>query len=463
MSAELLDGLRSALGAAQVLTSELDAYRVDWRKKFHGEPLAVVRPGSTAEVAQVVKLCAAHGAPIVPQGGNTGMCGGAIADASGTQVVVALGRLNRIRDVDAIDNTMTVEAGCVLQSIQDAAAAHERLFPLSLGAEGSCQIGGNISTNAGGVNVLRYGNTRDLVLGLEVVLASGEVLDLMRSLRKDNTGYDLKQMFIGAEGTLGIVTAAVLKLFPLPRASTLAWAAVQSPAKALELLALLRGELGDAFTAFELMSAESVEMIARWFPDTPHPLAARSPWYVLIEASAAQDVVEAALGAALERAAITDVAIASSWAQARALWAMRDNVSEAQQHDGPNIKHDISVPISRVAAFVDDAVPRLLAAYPGSRPIVFGHLGDGNLHFNLSRPLPGDDHAAWQRETGAVNRIVHDAVARHRGSISAEHGLGQAKRDEIALYKPALEIDVMKRIKRVLDPQGLMNPGKLLP
>ncbi|HEX6705304.1 MAG TPA: FAD-binding oxidoreductase [Albitalea sp.] len=463
MSAALLDELRAAVGSSQVLTEGVEAYAVDWRGKFRGMPLAVVRPASTAEVAQVVRLCAAHRAAIVPQGGNTSMCGGPIPDTSGTQVVLSLARLNRIRAVDPIDNTMTVEAGCVLQQLQEAAAAMQRLFPLSLGAEGSCQIGGNIATNAGGVNVLRYGNTRDLVLGLEVVLASGEVLDLLRALRKDNTGYDLKQLFIGSEGTLGIVTAAVLKLFPQPGPATVAFAAVDDPDRALSLLALLRGELGDAFTAFELMSAASVEMIAKYFPGTPRPLARRSAWFVLLEASAAPERVESALAAALAQGLISDVALAGSEAQAQALWAMRDNISEAQQHDGPNIKHDISVPISHVGAFIAETLPLLEAAYPGSRPIVFGHLGDGNLHFNLSRPLDRFDDASWPRETGAVGRIVHDAVARHHGSISAEHGLGQAKREEIARYKSALELELMRRIKGVLDPQGLMNPGKVLP
>ena len=463
---------RALLGDAHVLTTDLAAYATDWRGKYTGAPLAVLRPADTAQVAASVRLCAEHGLAIVPQGGNTSMCGGATPDGSGQQVVISLGRLNRVRAIDPLNNTLTVEAGCILQSLQELAAEHDRLFPLSLGAEGSCQIGGNIATNAGGVQVLRYGNTRDLVLGLEVVLPDGQVLNLLRALRKDNTGYDLKHLFIGSEGTLGLITAAVLKLFPAPHSRAVAFAAFQTPQQALQLLGHMRGALGDRFTAFELMSDASVAMVRRYFPGTPALFAEPHPWQVLMEATdpgageGAQAALDAAFQGALEQAlemsVIDDVVIATSVAQAEELWAVRENISEAQQHDGQNIKHDIAVPVSGVAAFIEEVQPLLHAAYAGVRPIVYGHLGDGNLHFNVSRP-EGWTTPAWQAESDRVNAIVLDVVARYAGSFSAEHGLGQLKAHEMALYKNPLEIDVMRRVKAALDPQGLMNPGKLLP
>ncbi len=463
-----LDEARSLLGEAHVLTTDLAAYVTDWRGEFTGQALAVLRPADTAQVAAAVALCAAHGVPIVPQGGNTGMCGGATPDGSGSQVVLSLSRLNRVRAIDALNNTLTVEAGCVLQTIQALAFDHDRLFPLSLGAEGSCQIGGNIATNAGGVQVLRYGNTRDLVLGLEVVLADGQVLNLLRALRKDNTGYDLKHLFIGSEGTLGIITAAVLKLFPAPHAKAVAFAALASPQQALQLLGLMRGQLGDRFTAFELMSQASVAMVRQYFPATPALFDAPHPWHVLMQASDASDqpaldaAFQSALALALERGIIDDVVIATSEAQAHALWSVREHISEAQQRDGGNIKHDIAVPVSSVPAFIDEVLPLLQAAYTGVRPIVYGHLGDGNLHFNVSRPA-GWTTPNWQFEVDCVNKVVLDVVARYQGSFSAEHGLGQLKNHEMALYKAPLEVAVMRRVKQALDPQGLMNPYKLLP
>ena len=459
---------RALLGEAHVLTTDLAAYVTDWRGKFTGQPLAVLRPADTAQVAGAVKLCAAHGVPIVPQGGNTGMCGGATPDGSGAQVVLSLGRLNRVRAIDPLNNTLTVEAGCVLQTLQTLATEHDRLFPLSLGAEGSCQIGGNIATNAGGVQVLRYGNTRDLVLGLEVVLADGQVLNLLRALRKDNTGYDLKHLFIGSEGTLGIITAAVLKLFPAPHANSVAFAAMQTPQQALQLLGLMRGQLGDRFTAFELMSQASLGLVRQYFPATPALFSTPHPWHVLMQASDAgsQQALDAAfqsaLGVALEQGIIDDVVLATSEAQARGLWAVRENISEAQQIDGSNIKHDIAVSVSSVPAFVDEVQPLLHAVYSGVRPIVYGHLGDGNLHFNVSRPA-GWTTPEWQLETDCVNAIVLDVVSRYQGSFSAEHGLGQLKNHEMALYKTPLEVALMRRVKQALDPHGLMNPGKLLP
>jgi FAD/FMN-containing dehydrogenase len=363
---------------------------------------------------------------------------------------------------------MTVEAGCVLQTIQERAQAAGRLFPLSLGAEGSCQIGGNIATNAGGVQVLRYGNTRDLVLGLEVVLADGQVLDLLRGLRKDNTGYDLKQHFIGSEGTLGIITAATIKLYPAPACTSIAFAGVPSVSHAIELLHAMRAAMGERFAAFELMSRATVDMVMRYFPETPKALQTASPWYILMEAAdggeatALDAAMEAALGGAIEAGLIEDVALAASSLQAQALWQMRENVAEAQQRDGANIKHDIAVPISMISAFVDEVLPILEQAYPGSRPVVFGHVGDGNLHFNLSAPA-GWPIADWQAQTDAVNTLVHDVVTRYRGSISAEHGIGQLKRHELEIYKTPLELAVMWRIKDALDPKGIMNPGKVLP
>ncbi len=465
---DFLSQARALLGDTHVLTSDLAAYANDWRGVFTGVPLAVCRPADTQQVAALVTLCAAQGVSIVPQGGNTSMCGGATPDSSGQQVILSLSRLNRVRDISPLNNTMTVEAGCVLQTLQELAAQHDRLFPLSLGAEGSCQIGGNIATNAGGVQVLRFGNTRDLVLGLEVVLPDGQVLNLLKALRKDNTGYDLKHLFIGSEGTLGIITAAVLKLFPAPRSRAAAFAAFQTPQQALELLGLMRGAMGDRFTAFELMSDASVAMVKRYFPASPALFTAPFPWHVLMQASdggeqaALDSAFQTALEIALERGVIDDVLVATSEAQAKELWKVRENISEAQQHDGGNIKHDIAVSVASVPAFIEEVLPLLHAAYAGVRPVVYGHLGDGNLHFNVSGPA-GMSAAEWQAETDRVNVIVLDVVARMRGSFSAEHGLGQLKNHEMALYKTPLEIDVMRRVKNALDPMKLMNPGKLLP
>jgi FAD/FMN-containing dehydrogenase len=458
---------RQAVGVAHVLTQDLAPYAVDWKDKYHGRPLAVVRPGNTAEVSAVVQLCVQHRLSIVPQGGNTGMCGAATPDDTGLQVVITLTRLNKIRSVDPANNTMTVEAGCVLQTLQQTAESVNRLYPLSVGSEGSCQIGGNIATNAGGVQVLRYGNTRDLVLGLEVVLPSGEVLDLLRGLRKDNTGYDLKHLFIGSEGTLGLITAATLKLMPLPSAHAVAMVAVKSPAFAVELLQHMRDRMGERFSAFELMSHAMVALTRRVFPALPQPFAQPHDWYVLMEvADGGTDAdlnadFQSALELALERELVIDVVITQSRAQAQDLWQLRDNVSEAQQQDAPNIKHDISLPVSQVPRFIDEVSAELASKFPDSRLFCFGHLGDGNLHFNLSRP-EGTDNALWLQQNDAVNDVVHAAVARFNGSISAEHGIGQQKVDELPRYKSALELEVMRAIKRALDPLQLMNPGKVL-
>jgi FAD/FMN-containing dehydrogenase len=466
--APLIRTLADLLGADQVLTSAADmsAYLADWRGRYRGAATCVVRPASTAAVAAVVRACAEATMPIVPQGGNTGLCGAATPAGDGHAVVVSLTRLNRVRQIDTANNTMTVEAGCVLATLQAAAAQAGRLFPLSLAAEGSCQIGGNLSTNAGGVQVLRYGNARDLTLGLEVVLASGEIWDGLRGLRKDNTGYDLKHLFIGAEGTLGIITAAVLKLFPLPRANATAWLAIASPAAAVRLLADLQARFASTLTACELVSDVALGLVRQHIPG-PHPALSASPWHLLIELSAGgeeselREALGALLAEALASGTISDAVLAQSGEQARRLWAMRENIGEAQRIDGLSIKHDVSVPISRIPEFVERADQALTEAFPGLRIVTFGHIGDGNLHYNQSQAAAGRN-AAFLAAQPAVNRIVHDLVDELGGSISAEHGIGQLKRDELLRYKSPVEIEMMRAIKHVLDPQGLMNPGKVL-
>lgn len=466
---QLCARLAEAVGAAHVLTDPADTtpHATDWRKRWFGKALAVVKPATTGEVARVVKLCAAARTAIVPQGGNTGLCGGATPDASGRQVVLNVSRLNRIRGIDTVNGTLTAEAGCVLATLQQAADEADRLFPLSLAAEGTCEIGGNLSTNAGGVQVLRYGNTRDLTLGLEVVLPSGEVWDGLRGLRKDNTGYDLKQLFIGAEGTLGVITAAVLKLYPKPRARAVAFVALDSVPDALRLLTHMQARAGDRLTAFELVSELGIRIVRTHYPRLPAPFAAPAPQYALVELADTQGegvgaLMEGALGEAVEEGFALDAAIAASGEQARQLWALRENMSEAQALEGPNVKHDISIPISRIADFVATCDARLGRAFPGVRMVTFGHVGDGNLHYNASHP-EGEVPAAFLARAGEINRIVHDTVAEFGGSISAEHGLGQYKRDEILRYKSAVEMDLMRAVKRALDPQNLMNPGKVIP
>ena len=461
--------LQEIVGAANVVTTDFAAYANDWRKKYYGKPLVVVKPATPDEVAAIVRLCAGNGTAIVPQGGNTGLVGGGVPDESGTQVILNVSRMNRVLEVDLVNNTMTVEAGCILQTLQETAAAQGRLFPLSLAAEGSCEIGGNISTNAGGVQVLRYGNTRELVLGLEVVLASGEIWNGLRGLRKDNTGYDLKQLFIGAEGTLGIVTRAVLKLFPLPAATQTAFIGLASPRKALELLNHMKHALGERITAFELISHFALDVLGRFNPQLKSPLTQTHGWYVLTDIADSRDAaalaedVEAALGSALEGGIIEDAALAKNETEAKRMWDLRETLPEAQSVDGRNIKHDVSLPISKIADFIDVVEAALAAAYPGVRPVNFGHLGDGNLHYNITRPLTGFTESEWMDNASEpVNRIVHDCVARFNGSISAEHGLGQLKRAEIKRYKSKVELDVMHAIKAALDPNGIMNPGKVL-
>ncbi len=467
--AGLLDRLGAIVGERGIVAGDHERrpFEVDWRDQYHGRAAAVVKPASTAEVARVVTLLAEDGIAMVPQGGNTSLCGASVPDASGTQVVINLSRMNRVRNVDTSNNTMTVEAGCVLQALQEVADRHERFFPLSLGAQGSCEIGGNLSTNAGGTAVLRYGNTRELVLGLEVVLPDGRVWNGLRGLRKDNTGYDLKHLFVGAEGTLGIITAAVLKLFPRPRSRATAFAAVESPAAAVALLSKMRETCGERISGYELLARVCVELVLKHMPAARDPLPAPSPWYVLIELSDASQgdaldrTLEEALGAAAEAGLVADAMIASSQAQRDALWQMREDVSEAQKVDGVSIKHDVSVPVSSVAEFISRADAALARRFPDVRIVAFGHVGDGNIHYNCSKSVR-QDAKEFFAQAGEVNHIVYEVVNALGGSISAEHGLGVLKRDEIKLYKSPLELELMRSIKNALDPRGLMNPGKVL-
>jgi len=473
MNRALIEELSGIVGAAQVLVEAQDCapYLTDWRGRYSGKALCVVRPGDTEEVSRVVAACAAAGVALVPQGGNTGLVGGATpcSPASHPQgeVLLSLVRLNRIRAIDLDNNTMTVEAGCILQQVQEAAAAAGRLFPLSLAAEGSATIGGNLSTNAGGVQVLRYGNMRELTLGLEVVLADGRIWNGLRGLRKDNTGYDLKHLFIGAEGTLGLITAAVLKLFPLPRACATAWVAVRDPAAAVTLLGHLRESCGERVSAFEIVGRPGLELVLKHIPDTRSPFKKTYDWQVLLELSDAlvdsslDAALEVVLAAETESGGVLDAVLAQSEAQAHMLWRLRENISEAQKIDGLSIKHDVSVPISRIAEFIVRADAQLGQAYPGLRIVCFGHIGDGNLHYNPSKPM-AQENASFIAVSAAVNRMVYDLVVELGGSISAEHGLGQLKRDEITRYKSAVELDMMRAIKHALDPQDLMNPGKVL-
>jgi FAD/FMN-containing dehydrogenase len=460
--------LEAVVGKTHVLTSAADtaSHLTDWRGNYQGRALAVVRPATTAEVAAVVRACFDAGTAIVPQGGNTGLCGGSIPDSTGDDVVLSLTRLNRVRAIDTANATLTVEAGMTLAAVQNAATNAGLHFPLSLAAEGSATIGGNISTNAGGTAVLRFGNARELVLGLEVVLADGSVWNGLRGLRKDNTGYDLKQLFVGAEGTLGIVTAAVLKLFPQSRTRVTGLVALADADAAVALLGRLKQALGDRLTGFEFMSALSVALSRKHMPALPDPLPGHA-WYALIQAddSAADaplaPLVESALAAAIEDAVALDAALAQSIEQAQALWTLRENISDGQRHEGPNIKHDISLPVSEIPGFLTRAAAALESALPGVRFVTFGHLGDGNLHYNLSGPR-GVAAADFMREAPIANRIVHDLVVERGGSISAEHGIGQLKRGELARYKDPLELDLMRRIKDALDPTGILNPGKIL-
>ncbi len=466
-----LDALRATVGAAQVLTgADAHVYAVDWRERYSGTPLAVVRPATTEEIAAVVRLCAQARIPVVPQGGNTGLCGGATPDDSGRAVILSLQRLNRIRGIDTDNDTLEVEAGCVLQSVQQAARDAGRLFPLSLAAEGSCTIGGNLATNAGGTQVLRYGNMRELTLGLEVVTAQGDVWHGLRALRKDNTGYDMRDLFIGSEGTLGVITAATLKLFPLPVAQCTALLALDSIENAVAMLGRARTGLGAALTGFELMAGYCLQQVVRRFPQQHLPFdgpAAKFPWYTLLELSDSESEVharqrfESVVAGAVEAGCVQDAVIAESIAQSHALWHLRESIPLAEKESGKSIKHDISIPVSRMAEFVRTTKAALDEAFPGIQHVIFGHLGDGNLHYNVARGAGWtEDRLLAQQEEIAA--LVHDRVHAVGGSIGAEHGIGQLKRDVLPRYKDPVEMALMRRIKAALDPQGIMNPGKLL-
>ena len=473
MTTPLTDTLRAIVGAPHVLTDgDLTAWEQDWRKRVKGRARAVVRPGSTEEVAAVVRACAAAGASIVPQGGNTGLSVGSTPDGSGTQVVLSTTRLNRVRAIDRDNLTMTVEAGCILQSLQETAEKEGLLFPLSLAAEGSCTIGGNLGTNAGGTQVVRYGNTRELCLGLEVVTPQGEVWEGLSGLRKDNTGYDLRDLFIGSEGTLGIITAATMKLFPLPAAQLTAWAAVPSMEQAVALLGLAHRHLGAGLTGFEVMGQFALSLVTKHMPQLRVPFAGLKgapPYYVLLENSDseseehARQRFETLLELAFEDGCVLDAVVAESLSQANELWHIRENIPLAQAEEGLNIKHDISVAASRIPAFVEHTDALLTREIPGVRLVNFGHLGDGNLHYNVQAPEGGDARAFLDTQEARVNALVYDAVAQFGGSFSAEHGVGALKADKLALYKSPVALSMMRAIKRALDPQGLMNPGCMLP
>jgi FAD/FMN-containing dehydrogenase len=465
----LLQRLGAICGAANVLSEgDLSAWEQDWRKRVRGKALAVVRPGSTQEVAEVVKACMAAGTAIVPQGGNTGLVAGSTPDGSGTQVVLSLQRMNKVRAIDAANLAMTMDAGCVLQNLQEAAEKAGFLFPLSLAAEGSCTIGGNLGTNAGGTQVVRYGNARELCLGLEVVTAQGEIWNGLSGLRKDNTGYDLRDLFIGSEGTLGIITAATMKLYPLPAATLTAWAAVPSLEAAVSLLGLAHKQLGAGLTGFEVMGQFALGLVARHFPQQRVPLFQDTPFCVLLENSDhesenhARSQFEKLLETALEQGCATDAVVAENLTQAHQLWHIRESIPLAQAEEGLNIKHDISIPVSRIPEFCGVTDELLRQAIPGVRLVNFGHLGDGNLHYNVQAPEGGDAKAFLAQQEERVNTIVYDSVKRFEGSISAEHGIGELKAGKLPHYKSPVALQMMHAIKKALDPQGIMNPGRML-
>jgi FAD/FMN-containing dehydrogenase len=454
-------GEKNAIRAAD----EMEPFLREQRDLYRGKAAMVLKPGSAEEVSKILALADKTKTPIVPQGGNTGLVGGQVS-SDRKAIIVSTARMNKIREVDADANTMTVESGVILQNAQEAASKAERLFPLSLGAEGSCTIGGNLSTNAGGTQVLAYGNARDLVLGLEVVLASGKILRGLRKLKKDNTGYDLRHLFMGAEGTLGIITAAVLKLFPAPRAISTAWIGVPSPEAALSLLNLSLARAGTALTSFELMPRIALEFDLRHLPGARDPLGSPHPWYVLAEIFGDDDArtreqMEALLADGMEQSLVTDAAIADSFEQRNLLWKLRTAMSDVQKPEGGSIKHDISVPVSSVPAFVKEATAKVEKMIPGARVVAFGHLGDGNLHYNVSQPV-GADKAKFLAKWEALNEAVHAIVGKYEGSISAEHGIGLLKRDLLAKAKDPVALSVMHAIKKTLDPNGILNPGKVL-
>jgi FAD/FMN-containing dehydrogenase len=450
-----------------VRDDEVERYLVDHRRLYRGRALSIARPRNTEQVSRLLAYCHAQRIGVVPQGGNTSYCGGATPDASGTQLLLSLERMDRIRNLDADDFALIAEAGCVLSRLQDAALAADRLLPLSLGSEGSCQLGGVLSTNAGGTNVLRYGMARDLVLGLEVVLADGRVLNALSTLRKDNTGYDVKSLFLGAEGTLGVITAASLRLFPREASLATAFVAVPDIAAAVTLLARLRAASGDRLSSFELIPRAALDLLLTHLPDARDPLGEPSPWYVLCEVGSARadedlaGLLAQALESALAAGLVTDAALARGARDRQTLWSLRHRIPEVQRRHGPSLKHDLSLPVSRVARFVAEAESWLREAAPEGQLVAYGHLGDGNLHFNVSARTAAET-AALAARAEVIRRHVHDLVRAHGGSFSAEHGIGVLKVDELARYAPAVELELMRAIKRTLDPHGIMNPGKVL-
>ncbi len=464
----LIVAFEAIVGRGHVLTDPADmaGYLSEPRDLFKGRALCVVRPASTGEVTAVVKLCSETKTPIVPQGGNTGLVGGQTPDQSGAAIVLSLQRMRAVREIDLSSNTMTVEAGTILAHAQVEADRVGRLFPLSLASEGSCTIGGNLASNAGGTGVIAYGNARDLVLGIEAVLADGRVFNGLSKLRKDNTGYDLKNLFIGSEGTLAIITAAVLKLFPKPRAVETAFIGLPSAKAAVALLDLARAKVAGEITAFELIPRIGLDLVLAHYDGARDPLSERHEWYALLELSSqnAEGLAErllALLGDAAKCGVISDAAVAASEGQRTDFWRLRDNLSEAQRFEGGSIKHDVSVAVADVPAFLTEVEAALATAAPGARLVAFGHLGDGNIHCNVSQPI-GADKAAFLARWDEINAIVHGVVARHNGSISAEHGVGQLKRDLLPQVKDPVAMELMRALKRTLDPQGILNPGKLL-
>ncbi len=469
-TAELLQRFAAIVGDDNAILEDGDKapYLREWRDRYVGRAAAVLRPGTTAEVSEVMKIANENRIAMVPQGGNTGLVGAQIPFEGGQEVVLSLGRLNRIRDVDPLDNTMTVESGCILATIQAEADGVDRLFPLSLGSEGSCQIGGNLSSNAGGTGVLAYGNARNLVLGLEVVLADGRIWNGLRRLRKDNTGYDLKDMFIGAEGTLGVITGAVLRLFPKPRDIATAFIGIRTPGDAVTLLSIANEISGGRVTGFEIMPRTGLEFVLRHADGVRDPLTTAHPWYVLMELSGGESVgvlrqpCEKILEAGFEAGLVQDAAIAESGQQGQDFWRLRTAMSEVQKHEGGSIKHDVSVPVSRIAEFIEQASTVVSERIPGCRPLPFGHIGDGNIHFNISQPVDGDK-AAFLDRWDEINDAVHGIVLALNGSVSAEHGIGRMKRHMMERIKDPVELDIMRSLKKTFDPNDILNPGKLLP
>nr|WP_313013280.1 FAD-binding oxidoreductase [Brucella intermedia] len=465
----LIERFSAIVGEKNALTApeDLAAYLIEQRDLYHGRTPLVLRPGSTEEVAAIMKLASETKTPVVPQGGNTGLVGGQQPDESGTAIILSLGRMNRIRNLDTVGNLVTLEAGVILKNLQDAVEKAGRLFPLSLGAEGSCQIGGNLGSNAGGTAVLAYGNMRELCLGLEVVLPTGEVLNDLRYVKKDNTGYDLKDLFVGSEGTLGVITAAVLKIFPQPKGKGVAYAGLRSPEDVLRLFQLATEHAGPSLTGFELMPRVGVEFTVRHVDGVRDPLESPHDWYVLIDISSsrseedARTTLETILTEAFENDIIQDAAIGESVAQAQSFWKMREEMSWAQKPEGGSIKHDISVPVASIPAFIHEANAATLEMISGARIVCFGHIGDGNLHYNVSQPV-GADKEAFLARWHELNHRIHTIVASYTGSISAEHGIGQLKREELAFFKQDIALDLMRRIKSAFDPAGIMNPGKVL-